>query len=60
MAIKVKDDDKRTNMRPCRVCTVLNPTSAFGSGTCSMVSSGSLRRSGWRYGRLVFQLKIIF
>jgi len=35
MAIKVKDDDKRA----CQVCTILNPTSAFGSGTCTMCGS---------------------
>ena len=29
MAVKVKDDDKRKNMRPCQVCTVPNPTSDF-------------------------------
>ena len=39
MAVKVKDDDKRKNMRPCQVCTVLKPTSDFGRGTCSMCGS---------------------
>ena len=41
MAIKVKDDERK-NMRPCQVCTILNPASAFGTGSCQMVSNGSL------------------
>ena len=38
MAIKVFDDVKKKNLAPCHVCTVLNPRSAFGKGTCTMVS----------------------
>ena len=47
MAIKVKDD-KRKNMTACRVCTVLNPTSDFGSGSCSMVSVSFRNPSGFQ------------